>query len=381
MSDLEKTEEPTSRRLSKAREEGQIARSVELSAAAVTLVGIGSIYFLGDFISESLLNLMKSAFRFNKNVIENPLETLITGAVLAVSTFGVFMPIFLGTVVVAFISAIMLGGFNFTVKGVSLRFSKLDPIEGMKRILGQKALVELVKSLAKFILVLSLLLASTYAVFDNLLYLYFPAVSQAVSAGSHIFSRVAIFSASALMIIAFCDVPYQKHSFLKRMRMTKQEIKDELKDIEGRPEVRAQIRRRQREIAQAKMLKRIKDADVIITNPEHFAIALEYDIDSSRPPILVAKGVDSIAFKIREVAERHGIQLFQAPPLARALFFTTELEEPIPEALYRPVAEVIAYIYSIEGKSYRETKQVKKPVPHVPHEYHFTQEGNRENEP
>ena len=168
--------------------------------------------------------------------------------------------------------------------------------------------------------------------------------------------------ACSLAVIALIDAPYQKYAFMKRMRMTKQEIKDEFKEMEGQPEVKAQIRRRQREMANARMMQRIKDADVVITNPEHFAVALEYDPSGDGAPVLVAKGTDHMAARIREEAGTHGIHIFQAPPLARALYFTTELEQQVPEDLYHAVAQVIAYVFSLEA---RMPGQSQRPKPRV----------------
>jgi flagellar biosynthetic protein FlhB len=179
-----------------------------------------------------------------------------------------------------------------------------------------------------------------------------------------------------LAVIALIDVPWQRHSFMKRMRMTRQEIKDEMKDMEGRPEVKAQIRRRQREMANARMLQRVKDADVVITNPEHFAVALEYDPENNGAPIVVAKGSDFMAAKIREEAGKAGVHLFPAPELARALYFTTEAEHPVPEALYHAVAQVIAYVFNLEGAQ-PGRRSMQRPQPEVPAALRFDADGRR----
>jgi flagellar biosynthetic protein FlhB len=180
----------------------------------------------------------------------------------------------------------------------------------------------------------------------------------------------------ALALIAVIDVPWQRHSFTKRMRMTRQEVKDEMKETEGRPEVKAHIRRRQREMAGARMMQRVKDADVVITNPEHFAVALEYDPSNDGAPIVVAKGSDFMAAQIREEAARRGIHLFPAPELARALYFTTEPERPVPEALYHAVAQVIAYVFSLEGAQ-PGRGPLNRPYPRVPPDMLFDPAGHR----
>ena len=168
-----------------------------------------------------------------------------------------------------------------------------------------------------------------------------------------------------LVLIALIDVPYQKYSFMKKMRMTKQEIKDEHKDMEGRPEVKAQIRRRQREVATARMMQKVKEADVIITNPEHFAVALSYDPTADGAPLLLAKGVDHVAARIREEGKAHGVEIFAAPELARALYFTTDLDQPIPESLYFAVAQVIAYVFSL-AQVQPGVDPMARPNPKIP---------------
>ena len=190
-------------------------------------------------------------------------------------------------------------------------------------------------------------------------------LEPALTAAGTMILQSGLWVALSLAVIAMIDVPWQKHEFMKNMRMTKQEVKDEFKEMEGRPEVKAQIRRRQREMANARMMQRVKDADVVITNPEHFAVALEYDPTGDGAPIVVAKGTDHMAARIREEAQTHGIHIFQAPPLARALYFTTDVEQPVPEDLYHAVAQVIAYVFSLEaampGQARRERPQVKVP--------------------
>ena len=186
--------------------------------------------------------------------------------------------------------------------------------------------------------------------------------------------HAGLYVALTLAVIAAIDVPYQKHAFAKRMRMTKQEVRDEMKDVEGRPEVKAQIRRRQHEIANARMMTKVKDADVIITNPEHFAIALSYDPTSDGAPVLVAKGVDHMAARIREEAKQHDVYIFAAPPLARALYYTTELDHPVPEDLYVAVAQVIAYVYGLSSAHPGEAP-AQKPMPKVPDSMAFDVDG------
>ena len=181
------------------------------------------------------------------------------------------------------------------------------------------------------------------------------------------------------ILIAIIDVPFQRWQFMKQMRMTKQEIKDEMKDIEGRPEVKAQIRRRQREMATGRMIDQVKNADVVITNPEHFAVALAYDPNGDSAPILLAKGADAIAARIREEAAKHGVEIFQAAPLARALYFTTEIDHPVPEDLYYAVAQVIAYVFNLASVR-PGAAPLQRPNPTVPPNMQFDSHGRLETE-
>jgi flagellar biosynthetic protein FlhB len=182
----------------------------------------------------------------------------------------------------------------------------------------------------------------------------------------------------SLLVIAAIDAPYQRWSYFKKLRMTKQEIKDEMKDSEGRPEVKQQIRRRQREMSNARMIAKVKDADVVITNPEHFAVALSYDPTADGAPILLAKGADHIAARIREEARQNGVEMFSSPQLARALYFTTEVDQSIPESLYHAVAPVIAYVFSL-AQVRPGVEPMAKPNPEVPPSMRFDAEGRLES--
>jgi flagellar biosynthetic protein FlhB len=209
---------------------------------------------------------------------------------------------------------------------------------------------------------------------DQMMQLGQMAVEPALAAAGWMIGGSALWLSLSLMIIALIDAPYQKYSFIKRMRMTKQEIKDEMKDMEGRPEVKQQIRQRQREMANNKMIQKVKDADVVITNPEHFAVALSYDPTGDGAPILLAKGSDHMAARIREEALKHDVEMFAAPPLARALYFSTKVDYPVPESLYLAVAQVIAYVFSLADVR-PGIEPMAKPNPKVPASMQFDTNG------
>lgn len=370
----EKTEDPTARRLKKARDDGEVARSMELPAAVIVIGTFTLLLLMGPWLIEQLGALYAQSFVLDLRALRSP-ELMIS--IFGQQFFSIFLltvPLLAFTLVAAVIASGMTGGHHFSIKAVRPKFSKLNLISGLQRIFGVRAAVELGKAILKFSLVASVLWLSIMNHMETLLQMGRMSLEPALTSAATIILQSAVWVALSLAFIAMLDVPYQKHAFIKRMRMTKQEIKDEMKEIEGRPEVKAHIRRRQREIATNKMMQRIKDADVIITNPQHFAVALEYDPSSDGAPIMVAKGADLTAARIREEAQTHGIHVFEAPALARAIYFTTDLEQAVPEDLYHAVAQVIAYVFSLEGSAIRGHAR-PRPQGKVPPNMLFSAEG------
>jgi flagellar biosynthetic protein FlhB len=370
----ERTEAPTARKLRKAREDGQVARSTELPAAMIVIGTFLMILISGGWLVEQLGSVFAAGFVFDLRSLTRPLLLpSIFGAQLQQALILV-LPLMLLTLILAIVATGLTGGFLFTLKPLAPQASKINPIEGFKRMFGLRAVVELSKALLKFVLVSTVLWWVIAADFGTLMRLGRMNLEPALASAAALMAKSALWVALSLALIAMIDVPWQKHQFVKRMRMTRQEIKDEFKEVEGRPEIKAQIQRRQREMAQRRMLTRVRDADVVITNPEHFAIALEYDPSSDRPPMVIAKGVDHMAQKIREQADHHGIERFEAPELARALYFTTDLDRPIPEDLYRAVAQVIAYVYSLQASGPAGAR-MRRPAPEVPPTLRFDRDG------
>ncbi len=372
----ERTEEPTARRLQKAREEGQVARSIEAPAAAVVIGALLVITLAGSWMAQRLTTHFASGFTFDRKTLDRPALMITSFGEQLANGFLVVLPVMLVTVVMAIVAAGLSGGFMFSPAAAAPKAAKLSVIEGLKRMFGTHAAVELGKAILKFLLVGGALWLSLTLRMDDILRVGEMALEPALALAGTVLLQSALTVSMALGVIALIDVPWQRHSFMKRMRMTRQEIKDEMKDMEGRPEVKAHIRKRQREMANARMLKRVKDADVVITNPEHFAVALEYDPNGNGAPILVAKGSDFMAAKIREEAAKAGVHLFPAPELARALYFTTEAEHPIPEALYQAVAQVIAYVFNLEGAQ-PGRPGMRRPHPVVPPGMRFDPDGRR----
>ena len=370
----ERTEEPTARRLKRARDEGQVARSNELPAAAVMIGAVLMLLSLGGVWFRQLSVYFAAGFTLDRKFLDTPALLPQAFADQASHAFLMVLPLMLVTMVVAILASGATGGFLFSLESVMPKFSKLSPIAGLTRMFGANAVVELVKSILKFTLVSVVLLMLMDRHFGALMALGSMNLEPALAISGALISESVLWLTLSLVLIAVIDAPYQRYTFMKRMRMSKQEIRDEHKDMEGRPEVKAQIRRRQREVATVRMMQKVKDADVIITNPEHFAIALSYDPTADGAPILLAKGADFVAQRIREEAKNNHIEIFAAPELARALYFTTELDQPIPETLYFAVAQVIAYVFSL-AQITPGVDPMPRPHPKIPESMLFDADG------
>ena len=373
-SSAEKTEDPTERKLRNAREEGQVARSVELPAAAVTIGAILTLFFMGGYWIKQMAEIFASGFKFDRKTLDNP-DLMVTAFAHQIGeAFLLIVPVLLVTAVLAILSSGATGGYLFSLKNTLPKFSKLSLLSGFKRMFGANAAIELLKAILKFSLVTIVLWALVSRQMDPMMQLGQMAIEPALAAAGWMVAESALWLSLSLLVIALIDAPYQKYSFIKRMRMTKQEVKDEMKDMEGQPEVKQQIRRRQREMANNRMIQKVQDADVVITNPEHFAVALSYDPTGDGAPILLAKGSDHMAARIREEAEKHGVEMFAAPPLARALYFSTEVDQAVPESLYLAVAQVIAYVFSLADVR-PGVAPMLKPQPKVPASMLFDANG------
>lgn len=375
----DKTEEPTSRRLEKAREDGQVARSTELSAAAVTISAVSLLFITGGYVATKLAEKFAAGFNFDRKLVfsSNLLPAIFGHQML--EAYILIVPVLGLTLVVAIAASGATGGYLFSLKAVMPKASKLNPAAGLKRMFGVKALVELGKALLKFFLVTGVLVYVLNDNIDTLNLIGKMALEPALATAGKLLAKAALLITLSLVIIAMIDVPFQRWQFMKQMRMSKQEIKDEMKNSEGNPEIKAQIRRRQREMSNARMIDSVKDADVVITNPEHFAVALAYDPNGDTAPILLAKGADEMAARIRAEAQKHGIEIFQAAPLARALYFTTEVDHPVPEDLYYAVAQVIAYVFNLASVR-PGAAPVQRPKPTVPESMQFDTNGKLQTE-
>ena len=372
----EKTEEPTARRLSKAREEGQIARSTEITIAASVISVAIYIYLFGSSLLGNVANIFAQGLVFDSLAVLEPQVAAGRLADAMIEALFSILPILILTGVVVLACSGLIGGYNFSWKSLQPKASKFNPIAGFKRMFGIQALVNLGKSIAKFLLVGGVTYLLIDASITEFAEISLMALEPGLTVSASILTTAFLVASSTLIIIALIDAPYQVYQHNQKMKMSLREVKDERKDTEGSPEVKQRIRQKQREVSAARMLEAIAEADVVITNPEHFAVALTYDPSSEDPPKVVAKGTDVMAERIRERAGEEGVPLFQSPVLARALFFTTEIEAFIPEPLFEAVAQVIAYIFNINSIN-RSSNLRDKPVPRVPDNMVFDSEGRQ----
>ena len=372
----EKTEEPTARRLEKAKEEGQVLRSQDMTIAAVTISVIATLYLGGFWMGPRFTELFAQALTLKAELVFDKGMMFGWMSSIALDGYLTLVPMMLVAVLFAVGSASLLGGFVMSAKSIEPKFSKLNPIKGMARIFGLRAIVELTKALLKFSLVAAFAGTFLYFNFEEIVSIGNSEVFHAIESGIELVLLGALVTCTALILIAAIDIPYQQFEFIKKLKMTKKEIKDELKDIEGQPEVRQKIRQKQRDLAQQRMLEDVPTADVVITNPQHFAIALLYDVSKDEAPTVVAKGKNLMAQRIRERAQDSEVEIFEAPLLARALYFTTEVGGFIPPGLFFAVAQVIAYVYNLNSLAPTMEKPAK-PKPKIPPELIFDELGQQ----
>ncbi|MBH3435486.1 flagellar biosynthesis protein FlhB [Pseudomonas citronellolis] len=361
----DKTEEPTEKRRREARKKGQLPRSRELNTLSVLMAGAGALLVYGAHLAEVLMGVMRNSFEMSRETAmrsESMLQLLGTAARGAAE--GLW-PILLVLLCAALIGPISLGGWLFSGEALAPKFSRMNPLEGIKRMFSAKSVLELFKALIKFVVVLAVAVLVLRSDKEALLALLHQPLQTAIVESVKVVGWSAFWMACSLLLIAAVDVPYQLWDNRQKLLMTKQEVRDEYKDSEGKPEVKAKVRRLQREMAQRRMMQAVPDADVVITNPTHFAVALKYDAAAGGAPRLLAKGNDFLALKIREVAQEHKVTLLESPALARAVYYSTELDQEIPAGLYLAVAQVLAYVYQL--RQFRAGKGKRPgPMPDVP---------------
>ena len=346
-SDLEKTESASPRKIEKAREAGDIPRSRELATFSILAAATAGFWMVGQTLYTHLRQQMQESLSFKSAPQLDPEQLIINYAKMMFDLVVTFAP-FIGIVMItALVTPMLIGGWSFTAGNLAPKFSKLNPMSGLAKIISINSLVELIKAIAKVIFIC---FAAWYLIESHLIEVM-SLMSMPIEVGGAHQMELILLSLSVLVgtlaVITMIDVPYQLWSYNKKLKMTKQEVKDEAKESEGNPEIKAKIRQQQREMARRRMMTKVPTADVVITNPTHYAVALQYPENSNRAPIVVAKGVDDIAMIIRELATEHQVMIVEAPPLARALYTITDLDEEIPPTLYNAVAQILAYVFQL----------------------------------
>ncbi|RZP67563.1 flagellar biosynthesis protein FlhB [Vibrio vulnificus] len=348
----ERTEEATPRRLQQAREKGQVARSKELASVSVLVIGAVSLMWFGESLARALFKAMGRLFSLSREEIFDPSKLFDIASGASSALLLPLLLILFALFVAAAIGSAGVGGISFSVEAATPKLSKMNPLSGIKRMFGLQSWVELIKSILKVALVTGVAIYLIQASQEDLIQLSLDVYPQNIFHALDILLNFVLLISCSLLIVVAIDIPFQIWQHADQLKMTKQEVKDEYKDTEGKPEVKGRIRMLQREAAQRRMMADVPTADVIVTNPEHFSVALRYKQNSDRAPVVVAKGTDHMAMKIREVAREHDISIVPAPPLARALYYSTELEQQIPDGLFTAVAQILAYVFQL--KQYRK---------------------------
>ncbi|WP_239617011.1 flagellar biosynthesis protein FlhB [Cohnella mopanensis] len=346
----EKTEKATPKKRQESRDKGQVAKSAEIPSSLILLACICCLLMLGPFLQKQLLSLFSDTFlhRLNMDVTDQNILGLFSQYAIQMLIF--LAPIFIIVVIVAFASYYVQIGWLFTFKPIQPKFEKLNPLKGAKNIFGMRSIIEFLKSSLKLVSVALIVFTTLWSERERLLELAHLPVQDIFGFVSSLAVRMGIFVAALLFILAIGDFLYQRHEYEKNLKMSKQDIKDEYKNTEGDPLIKAKIKERQRRMAFMRMMQEVPKADVVITNPTHFAVALKYDASKMDAPTVIAKGQDYLALRIREIAKQNEVITMENKPLARALFERTEVGQSVPGDLFQAVAEVLAYVYRLKGR-------------------------------
>jgi flagellar biosynthetic protein FlhB len=359
----ERTESATPKRLEEARRKGQVPRSRELSTAAVMMTGASGLYYLGGFLGSELFEMLRRSLSLTR--VQALDSTQVVPALTSAFGAGLLacVPLFGLIALAALLAPLALGGWSFSTEALMPQFNRLNPLSGFKRMFSMQSIMELLKALAKFGVVGMV----AYLVLRNstgeMLGLGQEPLRLAIAHSMQLAGYGLLCVSAGLLLIAAVDVPYQLWQYAKQLKMTRQEVRQEMKESEGSPEMKGRIRQMQQEMARRRMMQEVPKADVIITNPTHFAVALRYDDKRMRAPTVVAKGADEIAARIREIGAEHSVPLFEAPPLARVLYRNVDLGQEVPSALYVAVAQVLGYIFQL--RTAERTGGQRPPRPQV----------------
>jgi flagellar biosynthetic protein FlhB len=358
----ERSEEPTEKRLQDARKKGQVARSKELTTLAALLFAAAMFLVGGQAMLAGLVDVMKRYFtltRWDLDEVANLPTYFLAATIDALLAIAPFMA---AMALAAVLSNVALGGWNFTADAMMPKLNKLDPIKGLKRVFGWRGIVELLKALAKFVLIAVVAALVYYLERDAFMGLALEPLDQALAHVGSLLTWSFLLISSALLLVVLIDIPFQIWDHKRQLKMTKQEIKEERKQSDGDPKTKGRQRQIQFDMAQRRMMSEVPTADVVVTNPNHYAVALRYEQNAMDAPVVVAKGMNLIAAEIRRLAKEHDVPILEAAPLARAIYHSTELNQAIPAGLYRAVAQVLAYVYHLrQGPVYNRSGRGPAP--------------------
>lgn len=365
----ERTEEPSPRRLQEARERGNVPRSRELTNFATMIGGSVALIATGSSLGGSMQRLMREFMAVDPRRLEDPQSMMSSLGDAAIIALGALLPIFATLIALVLLASVALGGWNFSPAALMPDFTRMSPLEGLKRLFGLHGVTELGKALLKCALVGGVCTAVVAWLFGDVLALGRMAPRAAIGRGAGLLSGAFVWLCASLALVALVDVPLQIFQYKRALRMTRQELRDEAKEHDGRPETKQRIRQMQQLLARRRMMHNVPTADVVIVNPTHFAVALKYEQTNMRAPRVVAKGADFVAQNIRRIAEEHRVPIFDSPKLARALYRSTDLNREIPQGLYLAVAQVLSYIFRIRTLNPTLAARVARPDVKLGDEY------------
>lgn len=361
----ERTERATPKRLEEARQRGQIPRSRELNMAAVMICGSLVFFAMKPMLGGHLLGLMRNGLSIDPALLGDERSMAQALGAAGLASLAAFTPLLAAVSLAAMLGAVSVGGWILSPKPLEPKLSKLDPVKGLKRVFGLKGLVEVAKALAKAGLIGGVAVAFLAFSAEQIFRLGLEPLNTTMADSGRLVAVTLLICSLSLALIALVDVPYQLWNYHKDLRMTRKEVQDEMKETEGRPEVRQRIRALQQELAGKRMLEEVPDADVVVTNPTHFAVALKYAEGEMSAPRVLAKGVDHMAARIRAIAAENRVAIFEAPVLARALYWTAGIGQEIPQQLYLAVAQVLTYVYRLRAAAENRGAWPDRPVVQV----------------
>ncbi len=347
----ERTEKATSRRREKAREEGKVAKSMELNSAAMICLGFLTLYLMGPYLADQMQAVMRHTMSNAPSIAAADPTFYSVFSSNVVKFFLILGPVFAVMAVIAFSSNVVQVGFRISTKAAEPKLDKLDPIQGLKRMFSMKSLVTMIRDTLKLLVVGFVAYKVIESEFPGFFKLADMTVSQVAAQMGKIALLLTLKVGAVILIIAILDYLYQRYEFEKSIKMSKQDLRDEHKDTEGSPQIKQRIRQIQQQAARSRMMDAVPIADVVVTNPTHYAVALKYDAEESSAPYVVAKGQRLVAQKIKEIALANGIPVVEDAPLARALHKMCDVGQTIPAQLYRAVAELLAYVYKLKGRT------------------------------